>query len=398
MELVAQRLGCWSLRWGWEGDSTLHPSAFLYILSPYILFPDGGNRSSEKWSNLSKVTQLVVVGAGFKFRSPLCPQALGTLEMRVESGLKAPAQIGLIHFFLWKGWGRQRSQRWEIQVVGLVGSCSPKRISEGRTYLKNCMLSLGIRKLAPTVTRWIKIRRKDLSDKGAPAQSGGACTLVSTECQRGTFSLITLEPGACKECLRRTEVWEMGYVGDMGCISFSNRQEGMYGHRLRAESKDRNGVGRRTRRDSCPPGLGEASGGPIVVGERAHWVCTHPHMHACALSAEEPRRDLLTTSFWRPVSALSQCCALDSEKVLGLLWGPGKLWRCYLCGQKELQRARLQFPHTLTWLKYFPWAGLATPAVLYLRGGSSALSHLCLCSFSASSCVLPVLNPRNMLT
>lgn len=33
---------------GQSRDSTLHPSAFLQIVSHYLLFPDGGNGSSEK--------------------------------------------------------------------------------------------------------------------------------------------------------------------------------------------------------------------------------------------------------------------------------------------------------------------------------------------------------------
>lgn len=59
-----------------------------------------------------------------------------------------------------------------LEKRGLMGSFSAKKISEGRGYLKICILSLEIRKCTLTVTRRIKVESKGLSDKGVPGGRG----------------------------------------------------------------------------------------------------------------------------------------------------------------------------------------------------------------------------------
>ena len=250
--------------------------------------------------------------------------------MRVESELRAPAQAELVHFLCGragddKGPKDGRSRLAGLEKRGLVGSFSPKRISEGRRYLKICTLSLGIRKWAPTLTRRIKVISRDLSDGGGrggvvPGQSGGTCALVSPECQRGAFSLVTLEPGppgVLGEGMKFGRLCgipaygggEMGSVRDVGCISFSNRQEGMCGHQLRAGSKERNGAGKRTRRGRCPPDLRGCLRWPHSGRERAHGVCTHPHMYTVLqhLSLQRSLEEIILQHlFCRPVSVLSR--------------------------------------------------------------------------------------------
>lgn len=97
--------------------------------------------------------------------------------MRVESELRAPAQAELVHFLCGRAGDDKGPKDGRFRLAGLekrvlVGSFSPKRISEGRTYLKICTLSLGIRKWAPTVTRRIKVISRDLSDWGGGEVGG----------------------------------------------------------------------------------------------------------------------------------------------------------------------------------------------------------------------------------
>lgn len=319
--------------------------------------------------------------------------------MRVESELRAPAQAELVHFLCGragddKGPKDGRFRLAGLEKRGLVGTFSPKRISEGRRYLKICTLSLGIRKWAPTVTRRIKVISRDLSDGGGggrggvvPGQSGGACALVSPECQRGAISLVTLEPGASWGAWGGYEVWEALWHSSLwGRGSGVYERPGLYFFLKRArrhvwapaESRVQGEKWCREENQERPPWMPQVA--PFWSGEGTRCVHTPTHVHSAPapLSAEESRRHHFTTSLlWTSV------CSLLGD-VHWTLKGVGSAlsarqtgrWRCQFCGQEGPQRAGPQVPHTLTRLEHFPWAGLAFSAVLHLHGSSSVLSRL----------------------
>ena len=320
----------------------------------------------------------------------------------MESELRAPAQAELVHFLCGragddKGPKDGRSRLAGLEKRGLVGSFSPKRISEGRRYLKICTLSLGIRKWAPTLTRRIKVISRDLSDGGGrggvvPGQSGGTCALVSPECQRGAFSLVTLEPGASWGAWGGYEVWEAlwnsslwgrgnGVCERCGLYFFLKQarrhvwapaESRVQGEKWCREENQERQVPTR------PPWMSQVA--PFWSGEGTRCVHTPTHVHRAPapLSAEKSRRDHFTTSLLS-----TSVCSLSGD-VHWTLKGVGSAlsarqtvrWRCQLCGQEEPQRAGPQVPHTLTWLEHFPWAGLAFSAVPHLHGTSSVLSPL----------------------
>ena len=95
---------------------------------------------------------------------------------------------------------------------------------------------------------------------------GGAHVLVSTDAKEVLFFTYDSGAEAYWGAWEWYEVWEafvvpayrgeeMRSMGDMGRVSFSNKQEGLCGHEMRARSKKRTGKRRRTRRGGCPLGL-----------------------------------------------------------------------------------------------------------------------------------------------
>ena len=152
-------------------------------------------------------------------------------------------------------------------------------------------------------------------------QSGGAHVLVSTDA-KVVFFTYDSEAGAYWGAWGWYEVWEafgipayrgeeMRSMGDMGCIYFSNKQEGMCGPQMRARSKKRTGA-RRTRRGRCSLGLHGCFRCPLPgqgEGTNTH-TCTHTN--TCAymlqhLSLQSSLEEIMLQHlFCQSVSVLSQ--------------------------------------------------------------------------------------------
>lgn len=147
--------------------------------------------------------------------------------------------------------------------------------------------------------------------------------MVSAECQRRHLFTVTLWQGPTgglgESVISKCEVLrfcgtpvygggETGSMGDVGCISFSNRQ-GVCRHQLRARSKERNNGRRRTWRARCPPGLEGHLGWPVLVMERAYPFVHKPtcsQMCSSTPLCRSPEEAISQHLLSRPVSALSQ--------------------------------------------------------------------------------------------
>ena len=113
---------------------------------------------------------------------------------------------------------------------------------------------------------------------------------------------------------------EMRSMGDMGCIYFSNKQEGMCGQQMRARSKTRTGARRRTRRGRCSLGLHGCFRCPHSgqgEGTNTH-TCTHTH--TCAhmlqhLSLQSSLEEIMLQHLSVNQCLFSlKCWALDSKR------------------------------------------------------------------------------------
>lgn len=220
---------------------------------------------------------------------------------------------------------------------------------------------------------------------GGARQSGGAHVLVSTDAKEVLFFTYDSGAGAYWGAWGWYEVWEafgipayrgekMRSVGDMGCISFSNKQEGLCGHQMRARSKKRTGARRRTRRGGCPLGLrgyfrcphsGQGEGTWCVQTPTHVPIPTHVHTRSStSLCRGGWKRSVTTSLLSTSVCSLSDDVHWTLKGVRSALRARITVrWRCQLCGQNEPQRAGPQAPHTLMWLKHFLWTELDSSAV-----------------------------------
>lgn len=186
-------------------------------------------------------------------------------------------------------------------------------------------------------------------------------------------------------------------MGDVGCISFSNRQ-GVCRHQLRARSKERNNGRRRTWRARCPPGLEGHLGWPVLVMERAY-----PFVHKPTCSQMCSSTPLCRS----PEEAISQ--HLVSTSVCSL--SDDSHWTLKCAGHALSTRAGCQGEVPALWTEGAPqgwalspifsdmaraislgWAGPLSSSTLPWSQLSALPSASP--SASASSCVRPILNPR----
>ena len=165
----------------------------------------------------------------------------------------------------------------------------------------------------------------------------------------------------------------MRSMGDMGRVSFSNKQQGLCGHEMRARSKKRTGKRRRTRRGGCPLGLRGCFRCPHS-GRGEGTQCAHTthvliptHMHtssSISLCRGVWKRSVTTSLLSTSVCSLPDDVHWTLRGVRSALRARLNVrWRCQLCGQNEPHRAGPQAPHTLMWLKHFLWTELDSSAV-----------------------------------